>query len=86
MQEYERVLRYKEKKFGVGSKGQLKTKTNLALVLFELKRYKDGLENLYFCLGKYKTLVERDKSESNNTIYAEFIRQFTTKMRELCKN
>ena len=52
--EYERILKYKEKKFGVGSKEQLKSKTNLAFVLFELRRYMEGIDYLRFCLGKYQ--------------------------------
>lgn len=85
MNEYERVVEYKEKKFGVGSKEQLKSKTNLAFVLFELKRYKEGVDCLRFCLEKYKLLLKSDSRESNKAMYAEFMKSFTSKMRELCK-
>lgn len=85
MNEYERVLEYKEKKFGLGSKEQLKSKTNLASILFELKRYRESLVCLRFCLDKYRLLLLSDSRESNKAIYGEFLKLFTSYMRELCK-
>lgn len=79
------MLRYKEKKFGEGSKEYLKSKENLALTFFELKRYREGLDNLCFCLRKYKELLVNDSREGSKATYTEFLKQFTSKMRELCK-
>jgi tetratricopeptide (TPR) repeat protein len=77
--DYERVFKFKERRYGVGSREAIRTKGNLCLVLLAAKRYKEGLENCHYCLEKLHTQSEGDD-------LAKFTKQFTQQMNELCRS
>jgi tetratricopeptide (TPR) repeat protein len=58
IRDYERVLKFKERKFGIGSREALMTKANLAFAFFEGKRYEQSLECFHYCLEKWKSFTE----------------------------
>ena len=48
--DYEKVFKFKEKKFGIGSKEAIMTKQNLAFALLQNGRYSEGLQSCHYCL------------------------------------